>query len=77
MATFRETRNALLLAHSADIIPDEESVLLYDLHTSKNLDYAYFSYNKFDSENWLTLSSSLNLDFWKEMCTDCLKLLIF
>ena len=51
MATFRETRNALLLAHSADIIPDEESVLLYDLHTSKNLDYAYFSYNKFDSEN--------------------------
>ena len=51
MATFRETRNALLLAHSADIIPDEESVLLYDLHTCKNLDYPYCSYNKFDSEN--------------------------
>ena len=52
MATFKETRNPLLLAHSGDIIPDEDFVLLYDLPTSKNLDYPYWLYNEFDLENW-------------------------
>ena len=47
MAAFRETRNALLLAHSVDIIPDKKFVLLYEPHTSKNLDYTYWSYNRF------------------------------
>ena len=42
MATFRETRDALLLAHSADIFPDEEFVLHFYLHTSKNLGYPYW-----------------------------------
>ena len=51
MAAFRETRNAVLLVHSRDIIPEEEFVLLHDLHTSKNLDYPYWSYNEFDLEN--------------------------
>ena len=26
--------------------------MLYDLHTSKNLDYPYWSNNEFDLENW-------------------------
>ena len=51
MAAFRETRNAVLLVHSRDIIPEEEFVLLHDLHTSKNLDYPYWSDNEFDLEN--------------------------
>ena len=51
MATFRETRDALLLAHSADIFPDEEFVLLFYLHTSKNLGYPYWLYNEFDLED--------------------------
>ena len=39
MVTFREKRNVLLLAQSADIIPGKEFALVYDLHTRKNLDY--------------------------------------
>ena len=52
MATFIEIKNALLLAYCAHIIHSEEFVLLYDLHTSKNLDYPYWSYSEFDLENW-------------------------
>ena len=63
MATFRETRDALLLAHSADIFPDEEFVLLFYLHTSKNLGYPYWQYNEFDLEDRMTMSAGLNLDF--------------
>ena len=65
MATFRETRNALLLTHSADIIPDEKFVLLYDLHRSKNLDYPYWSYNKFDLKNWTSAECMSELRFLK------------
>ena len=52
MTTSRETKNAILLVHSADMITDEDFFLLYHLHTSKNLDYPYWSYSEFDLENW-------------------------
>ena len=65
MVAFRETRNAILLAHSADKIPDEEFVLLYDLHTSKNLDYTYWSYDEFDLENWTDAECRPKLRFLK------------
>ena len=51
MATFRETRDAfLLLAHYdyANIIDDEEFVLLKDINTSKNLDFSYWNYDPFN-----------------------------
>ena len=62
---FREARNALLLAHSADILPEEEFVLLYNFHTSKNLDYDYWSHNEFDSENWTDAECRSELRFLK------------
>ena len=65
MAAFRETRNALLLAHSADIIPDKKFVLLYEPHTSKNLDYTYWSYNEFDLGNWTDTERRSELRFLK------------
>ena len=46
--SFRDTREALLLAHFNKIINDEEFILLYDLNSSKNLDYPYWNYEKFD-----------------------------
>ena len=61
MATFGETKNAILLAHSADIITDEEFFLLYHLHTSKNLDCPYWSYSEFDLENWTCAESRSEL----------------
>ena len=65
MVTFRHTRNALLLAHSADIIPGEEFALLYYLHTSKNLGYPFWSYNEFDLENWTDAECRSELRYLK------------
>ena len=48
MATFREAREALLLANDLDLIEDEELLSLYDVNTSKNLDIPYWKYDKFD-----------------------------
>ena len=48
MNSFREVRNILLLAHSENLINDEDLVLLYDLNTSKNIDLPYWSYTEFD-----------------------------
>ena len=52
MASFRETKETLLLAYDEDLINDEEFVLLYNLNTSKNFDYHYQNYNRFDLDNW-------------------------
>ena len=38
----------LLLAHSENLINDEDLVLLYDLNTSRNIDLPYWSYKEFD-----------------------------
>lgn len=51
MATFREAREALLLANALDLIADEEMLLLYDVNTSKNLDIPYWKYEKFNLDS--------------------------
>ena len=51
MASFRETREALLLAYDEDLINDEEFLLLYNLNTSKKFDYPYWNYNRFDLDD--------------------------
>ena len=48
MATFAETREALLLAHSQHLIDDVEFGLLYDLNTSKNPALPYWKYEAFN-----------------------------
>lgn len=51
MATFRQARNALLLAHDAELIDAEEFILLYDLNRSKNLDFPYQNYDPFNLDD--------------------------
>ena len=52
MATFRVTRNALLLAHDQNLINDEEEfILLYDINASSNLEFPYWKYPSFNLEN--------------------------
>lgn len=48
--SLREVRDALLFAHSDNLINDEELLLLYDLNTSSNLQLPYWSYDQFDLE---------------------------
>ena len=46
--SFRKTREALLLSHDENMINDEEFVMLYNINTSKNLDYPYWKYDPFN-----------------------------
>jgi len=51
MTSFKETRDALLLAFDDGIIDEEEFLILYDQHTSKNPNFGYEDYEKFDLGN--------------------------
>ena len=48
MGTFREAREALLIANDLDLIDDEEMLLLYNLNRSKNLEIPNWKYEKFE-----------------------------
>ena len=47
MPKLRKVRECLLLAHAADLLDDEEFVALYDVNTSRNQDFPYWSYENF------------------------------
>ena len=51
MPYLRDVREALFLAHLNRVINDEEFVCLYELNKSKNLDYPYWNYEKFELDN--------------------------
>ena len=54
MDFFRETREALLLTYDQ-----------HDLNTSKNPDYAYWNYDRFDLDNWTDDECKTDLRFYK------------
>ena len=51
--SFRQTQNGLLFAFDDGVIDEEEFLFLFDLSTSKNLDYPYWEYQAFDLD-WLS-----------------------
>ena len=51
MASFqRNMRDLLAVACFEDIIDEDEFILLYDLNSSKNVDFPYDDYGRFDFE---------------------------
>ena len=48
MSSFKEAREMLLLNHDMKIINDEELLLLLDDNTSKNPEFHYENYQRFD-----------------------------
>lgn len=50
--SFRETREMLLLAYDSKIISDEEFLVLWESCRSKNPDFPYSSYARFDLETF-------------------------
>ena len=48
MASFKETRGALLLSHVSGFITDVEFLLLYEEKMSDNLDFPYDEYPSFN-----------------------------
>ena len=65
MASLRETREALLLAHDQGIVDDEEFVLLFDLNKSKNPDYPYWKYNGFDLDSMTDAECQTEFRFYR------------
>ena len=47
---FKDLRNSLIISYDDGFIDDEEFVLLYDLYSSKDLDFPYDAYAPFDLE---------------------------
>ena len=65
MASFRETREALLLKCDQQLIDDKEFGLLYDLSTSKNPGYPHWNYDRFDLDIWTDDKCKTDLRFYK------------
>ena len=51
MASFKEFRQTLLLYYDVDLITDEDFIILYELFSSRNPDFAYDSHDRFDFDN--------------------------
>ena len=51
MASFKETRNALLVSYANGLISDEEYLLLSEENTLDNLDFPYYEYRRFGLED--------------------------
>ena len=45
---FKDLRNSLIISYNDGFIDDEEFFLLYDLYSSKDLDFPYDAYALFD-----------------------------
>ena len=48
MTSFKDARNLLLESHNDDIIDDDEFILLYGGNFSKNPEFPYEDYKRFD-----------------------------
>ena len=51
MASFKEFRHLLVLYYDADLISDENFLLLYEMFPSKNPNFPYQGYSRFDLDN--------------------------
>lgn len=51
MSSFKEVRELLLVAYDSDMINDEEFLVLYENYRSKNPEFPYNSYTRFELEN--------------------------
>ena len=51
MVSFKEFRDLLILLYADNIISDAEFVLLYETFTSKNPDFPYDSYERFNLDS--------------------------
>ena len=52
MPKLKTVRDSLLIAHSENILDDEELLLLFDGNRSTNLDLPYWSYESFNLDSW-------------------------
>jgi hypothetical protein len=66
MTTFKKARTQLIDSYLNDIIDDEEFVLLYDAHFSKNPEFPYKEYEIFDMDEIDNVQFEAEFRFRKE-----------
>lgn len=64
--SFKHARDALVLCHDNGVIGDEEFCLLYDANRSKNPEFPYEEYGKFDLEDMEDDECKAEFRFHKE-----------
>ena len=65
MANLREVRECLLLGYDLNLLNDEEFMLFYDLNSSKNPDFPYWRYERFDLEELTDDECKAEFRFYK------------
>ena len=68
MATFRKVRELLLTSFNDGDISEDEFLLLYDVHRSKNPDFPYQNYEHFDLERLDESESKANQSGLSRFC---------
>ena len=51
MSSLKDARHMILISHSQGLITDEELLLLLGVNISRNPDFTYDAYDRFDLEN--------------------------
>ena len=51
MSSLKDARDMTLISHSQGLITDEDLLLLLEENTSRNPDFTYDAYDRFDLEN--------------------------
>jgi len=64
MVYLRDIREALLFAHTSNLIDDAEFALLFDVNRSKNPDIPYWKYHKFDLDSLADDECKTDLRFY-------------
>lgn len=65
MPGFRKVRDVLLLAYCTGIIDDTEFCLLYDCNSSRNPDFPYWQYDRFDLDRLEEAECKAEFRFYK------------
>ena len=66
MASFKETRDLLLISRDGNLIDNEEFLLLWDMYTSRNPEYPYEYYQPFSFEEQNEAECKSNFRFEKQ-----------
>ena len=61
----RETRNCIAYAYRKGFINDREFVLLYDANRSKNPDFPYWNYERFELDELTNAECNAEFRFYK------------
>ena len=65
MSNLRETRNCIAYAYRKGFINDREFVLLYDANRSKNPDFPYWNYERFELDELTNAECNAEFRFYK------------